>query len=193
MDIYYPDNGIGELTHYMLEHGERLRVNRGAVLVDEHQSSNALFLIQRGAVKCTCTDHKGNPHIVALMFEGELVGSYLASRLRQPSPFGVVALEDSVVYAIDLNAHAAFFECEHEGRRYVRAFTEHIAHTHLQHYLAQVCLSPWKRLEGLRQRIPDIMQRISQRDMAAYIGVSPEALSRHLSAQHQDSDENLQK
>ena len=158
----------------MLEHGERLRVNRGASLVDEHQPSDALFLIRRGAVKCVCGDHKGNQRIIALMFKDELVGSYLSSRLQQPAPFAVVALEDSVVYKIDINAHAAFFECEHEGHKYVRAFTEHIAHTHLQHYLAQVCLSPWIRFEQLRKRFPDIMQRISRRDIAAYIGVSPE-------------------
>lgn len=188
MDIYYPDNGIGELTAYMLDHGERLRVNRGAILVEEHQPSDSLFLIRRGAVKCICTDHKGNQRIIALMFEDELVGSYLFSRLQQPAPFSVVALEDSVVYKININVHAAFFVYEHEGHKYVHAFTEHIAHTHLQHYLTQVCLSPWIRFEHLRKRIPDIMQRISHRDIAAYIGVSPEAFSRHLRSNESTAD-----
>ncbi|MGN1256565.1 MAG: hypothetical protein ACI4UA_05315 [Bacteroidaceae bacterium] len=31
--------------------------------------------------------------------------------------------------------------------------------------------------------MPDVLKRISQRDIASYIGVTPEALSRHLRQQ----------
>ena len=75
----------------------------------------------------------------------------------------------------------AFFEHCVEEQRYVRAFTEYIAHTHLMHYISDSSLSPWQRLDDLLERVPDILLRLSRRDVAAYIGVTPEALSRHLS------------
>ena len=35
MDIYYPGNGVEELTNYLMEHGERRRVGKGTALVEE--------------------------------------------------------------------------------------------------------------------------------------------------------------
>lgn len=180
MDIYYPENGVDELKKYILDHGSRQRYQRGGVIVGEQQTSDMLYLIRRGAVKCICSDYKGKERIIALMFEDELVGNYIPSRLNYPSPFSVVALEDCLVYSIRIPEHQDFFECEVDGERYVRAFTEHIAHTHLRHYISQITQSPWQRLDDLLLRIPDVMQRISQREIAAYIGVRPESLSRHI-------------
>lgn len=189
MDIYYPDNGINELIDYVLTYGTRQRVKRGTVLVHERQQSSTLVLIRRGAVKSVCTDYRNHQRILDLIFDGELTGSYIPARLNEPSPFGVVTLEDCLVYRIDINEHKDFFECTKNGHRYVRAFTEHLANNHLKCYLAMASLSPWQRLEQLQERIPDIMQRISRRDIAAYIGVSPESLSRHLSAKNDDNEE----
>ena len=181
MDIYYPGNGVEELTNYLMEHGERRRVGKGTALVEEDSASDELFLLRRGVAKSVCTDYKGRERILTLTFEGELMGSYLPARLNQPSPFGIITLEDSLVYSIHLHEHQAFFEHCVEGRRYVRAFTEYIAHTHLMHYISESRLSPWQRLDDLLERVPDILLRLSRRDVAAYIGVTPEALSRHLS------------
>lgn len=39
---------------------------------------------------------------------------------------------------------------------------------------------PENGVDELLLRVPDVLLRLSQRDVAAYIGVTPEALSRHL-------------
>ena len=77
MDIYYPDNGVCLLVEYILEHGFRQRFKRGATIVCEGDSSEMLYLIRRGAVKCVTKDYRGHERIIALMFENEFVGSYM--------------------------------------------------------------------------------------------------------------------
>ena len=50
MDIYYPGNGVEELTNYLMEHGERRRVGKGTALVEEDSASDELFLLRRGCL-----------------------------------------------------------------------------------------------------------------------------------------------
>ena len=47
---------------------------------------------------------------------------------------------------------------------------------------------PENGVDELLLRVPDVLLRLSQRDVAAYIGVTPEALSRHLKSMISASD-----
>ena len=65
---------------------------------------------------------------------------------------------------------------------------KHLTNTHLMHILKEVHMSPWQRFDELLLRVPDVLLRLSQRDVAAYIGVTPEALSRHLKSMSSSPD-----
>lgn len=104
--------------------------------------------------------------------------------VKRPSLFDIIALEPSVVYALDIEEHAHFLTRRIEGQEYVRPFVEALAFNHLQKAVSLACCSPWECLKELQQRIPNVFQRINMKDIAAYIGVSPETLSRHLAAFH---------
>ncbi len=47
---------------------------------------------------------------------------------------------------------------------------------------------PENGVDELLLRVPDVLLRLSQRDVAAYIGVTPEALSRNLKSMISASD-----
>ncbi|MGN0090499.1 MAG: hypothetical protein ACI36Z_06020 [Alloprevotella sp.] len=97
-----------------------------------------------------------------------------------PSLFDIVAIEPSTVYALDLADHADFLMRCIDGSKYVRPFVEALAFNHLQKAVSLACRSPWEILDELQQRVPGVFQRINMKDIAAYIGVSPETLSRRL-------------
>ena len=178
--IYDHDTDIKEVKDYILRHGRRTNVQRNEYIVRTGEASGNLILIRRGAFKCTRTDYRGRERIIALAFEDELMGNFLSTRMKVPSLFDIVAIEPSTVYALDLADHADFLMRCIDGGKYVRPFVEALAFNHLQKAVSLACRSPWEILDELQQRVPGVFQRINMKDIAAYIGVSPETLSRRL-------------
>lgn len=178
--IYTPESDIEEVVGYILQHGERTNVKRNDYVVRTGEESGSIFLIRRGAFKCVRTDHRGRERIIALAFENELMGNFLTTRMKVPSLFDIVAIEPSVIYVLNLAEHFDFLMRLIDGHEYVRPFIEALAYNHLRKVVSLACCSPWEILEELQQRVPGIFQRINMKDIAAYIGVSPETLSRRL-------------
>lgn len=179
----FPENDVAELINYIGHNGTLRSVRRGETLVSVGEDTGRAFLLCSGSVKCVLPDYRGKERVLAMMFEGELVANYLSSRCGFPSLFSVVAMENVECLEIVISEHQDFFGHTHNGVLYVRSFVESLAYNHLQKTISLACLSPWERLNRLREKVPDVFQRVNMKDVAAYIGVSPETLSRKLHLQ----------
>lgn len=180
LQLDMPQSDVEILIDYVLAHGVRRKLRRGEQLVAEGEDNGKLFLVRSGSFKCVKYDSRDHERVLALMFEGDLVGNYLTARCGVPSMFNVVAMEDAEGYELDISEHADFFERRVGDEIYVHGFVESLAYSHLSKALSLACLSPWERLAELRNKIPDIFTRINMQDVANYIGVSPATLSRRL-------------
>lgn len=67
---------------------------------------------------------------------------------------------------------------EHNDTIYVSDFIESLAFDFLRKNLSFRCESPEERYRQLIVRIPGILNRVCMKDIASYIGVTPETLSR---------------
>lgn len=61
---------------------------------------------------------------------------------------------------------------------YIHSFVESLSFDLLQKNLSFRRDSPEQRYLDLLQRVPDILNRVSIKDIASYVGVTPETLSR---------------
>ena len=74
-----------------------------------------------------------------------------------------------IVRAEGLNA-----ACERLGRR----LAEHMLAEVYERLLDRYAASPQQRYEALTERCPDVLQLVPLRELASYLGVRPETLSR---------------
>jgi CRP-like cAMP-binding protein len=161
------------LTQLVLTHGERTVYHRGEYMVKKDEYNDQLALIKRGAFKYTHQDYKGNERILSFAFENDLIGCYIPARIKQPAMFSVQALEASVVLQVSMSKVTDLFQQESEYH-----LSDTLAYAFLQKFVSAACDSPWQRYNTLIQKVPHILNRISQKDIASYIGVRPETLSR---------------
>lgn len=178
LNPYLEEPELSSLKQLIRAKGQQRFLAKGECFVQRGASSDELALITRGGVKFSCPNEKKQERILAFAFEGDIVGSYIAARTNHPAPLDVCALEETILRVIRISDCQSYFQRELDGTLYVRKFVEQLAAHHLQVIVSLFCTTPEERYKGLKARYPDIFQRVSLKDIAAYIGIRPETLSR---------------
>ena len=72
----------------------------------------------------------------------------------------------------------AFYRTDAAHERLGRTMAEHMLAEVYERLLERYAASPQQRYEALLERCPDLLQMVSLRELASYLGVRPETLSR---------------
>ena len=120
--------------------------------------------------------HKGD----FLLYQGvrEMETSYAAWRLGTPTPYGIVCVTKARVARLPLEQWVAFLEKRSEAKTLfeysvMRGMSEIMAHTITLHLLD----APG-RLHRFLRKHPKLVDRIPGKELAAYLNLSAETLSR---------------
>ncbi|MCB9193175.1 MAG: Crp/Fnr family transcriptional regulator [Flavobacteriales bacterium] len=134
--------------------------------------------VNRGCSRSYVIDAKGKEHVLFFGFEDWWLGDFESYETRRPGKQFVQAVEDLELLCIrrdDLESlHASIpvlLEWEHQKRR-------RMAFGMIERLIEVKTLSPEERLNMLVKKRPDIFQRVAMHDIASYLDIEPQSLSR---------------
>ena len=148
---------------------------KGARLARQGDEEMLQFFVLEGMVKRVVSNPEGHEMILRFAAETEMDTSYAAWRLRTPIPYSIVAVTG--VRAAELpmpqwvDRHPDLksrFEYE-----VMKLMSEVMAHTITLHLLD----APG-RLSRFNRKHPELATRIPKKELAAYLNLTPETLSR---------------
>lgn len=135
------------------------------------------FVVQ-GVFRVYYISPEGDYHVRNFCIEGMPIGSYATILTHQPAHVNIEALEKSVVLQFSYSELSKRFSkhpgWEHLGRRLAES---HYISRERREYTFLACDAS-ERYERFLQEFPGLDARISQSNIASYIGVTPETLSR---------------
>jgi CRP-like cAMP-binding protein len=151
---------------------------KGDALVRQGDEEMKQFFILEGMVKRVVSNPQGREMILRFAAETEMDTSYAAWRLRTPLPFSIVAVTKVRTGEMPLAVWAQFLERHPERKaRFeyedMRLMAEVMAHTITLHLLD----APG-RLARFQRKHPELAGRIPKKELAAYLNLTPETLSR---------------
>ena len=136
------------------------------------------YFIVDGILKRVVSNPEGKEMILRFAAEGDMETSYAAWRLGTPTPYSIVCVTKVRVATLPMpywvefmNRHLDFkggFEYE-----IMRLMSEVMAHTITLHLLD----APG-RVHRFERKHPELLDRIPQKQLASYLNLSPETLSR---------------
>jgi CRP-like cAMP-binding protein len=132
-----------------------------------------LFILE-GMLKRVVSNPEGREMILRFAAETEMDTSYAAWRLRTPVPYSIVAVTKVRIAELPMQLWAEFLELK-LGFEYevMRLMSEVMAHTITLHLLD----APG-RLARFQRKHPELAGRIPKKELAAYLNLTPETLSR---------------
>ena len=157
----------------ILAKGTCVELSKGDFLCRQGDRNIQVGFLLNGCLKYSCFTTNGNERVISLAFTSDLVGCYSSIRNNSPSPFDIVALEKSTVYLIPISMVDAEIGLEMRIK-----LSEAIAFRALQEAIDYRCKSLMERYQELLNRYPDIHNKMSNRTIASYLGITPESFCR---------------
>jgi CRP-like cAMP-binding protein len=136
------------------------------------------FFILEGMVKRVVSNPEGHEMILRFAAQTEMDTSFAAWRLRTPIPYSIVAVTKARTAELPMPLWAEFLERHPEIKvrfdyELMKLMSEVMAHTITLHLLD----APG-RLLRFRRKHPELAGRIPKKELAAYLNLTPETLSR---------------
>jgi CRP-like cAMP-binding protein len=151
---------------------------KGDRLVRQGDEEMEQFFILEGMVKRVVSNPQGHEMILRFAGETEMDTSYAAWRMRTPLPYSIVAVTKVRTAELALPLWAEFLERHPDIKlrfeyEVMRLMSEVMAHTITLHLLD----APG-RMSRFHRKHPELAGRIPKKELAAYLNLTPETLSR---------------
>ncbi|MDB5279034.1 MAG: cyclic nucleotide-binding protein [Ferruginibacter sp.] len=164
-----------ELVHKLFH--PRLFRKRQYVLQEGDVCTQFNFVV-RGCLRSYKIDEKGNVYVLQFAAENNWINDLGSFHNIQPSALNIDALEDTVVLQISLDDLIVLYTEAPKFHRIFRVLVEN-AFVRLQERLLQnISSTAEERYQSFLDLYPHLANRLSQVQIAAFLGVTPEFLSR---------------
>lgn len=168
---------LSKLESYILEHGTLRIVHKKEYLLKQNDVNSYIGFISKGMFRYTRIDNIGNEHIVGYSFEKEFVGEYAANLCNRESLVNIQAITDSDVYIIKYADITKLWNSSMEYQRLGRIVAEQLFVMTYRRLIDSYCSTPEERYIDLMKRYPNLKELIPLKEIASFIGITPETLS----------------
>ncbi len=157
--------------------GEVVTIEKETTIKLTNKVENHLYLIIKGSGGILLWN-KNNFICTDMVLENDFLCDYLSFITREATPYEVLTFEESTLFRISYNALTELTSGSEYGDKFWRYATQALyIDKHHQYIQAFTCTAA-EIYKLILTHQPDLINRIPQKYIASYLGVTPQSLSR---------------
>jgi CRP-like cAMP-binding protein len=151
---------------------------KGEALLNQGVHEMEQYFILDGVLKRVVSNQEAKEMILRFADEGQIETSYAAWRLGTPAPYSIVCVTRARVAKLPLREWVAFIE-RHPGLKQVFEYeVMHLMSEVMGHTITLHLLDAPGRVKRFLRKHPELAERIPKKELASYLNLSAETLSR---------------
>jgi len=157
---------------------KQVSIKKGTILQRAGKRSVNNYVVLNGLLKSYAIDERGKEHIFMFASENWVISDINAHSENTASHLFIEAIEDSEIEIINQNAIKLFKQFPQEVL--YKEFDRLLKRTSVlqKRVLMLMSFSAKERYDEFLKTYPELVQRVPQRLIASYLGITPEALSK---------------
>ena len=167
-----------KFAEFVQQQGKPAHFAAGEHIFRQGDEDRSVYVLKEGLLKAYYLSDEGKENIKSFIQPGELIGSLASAYLKEDCSFSVVCLEPSVAMEVEFDA---LYAATKEHREMASAMVEHLLNFSMRKERRErefLTESAEKRYRMLLDRSPELFDKVTQKDIARYLGITPVALSR---------------
>jgi CRP-like cAMP-binding protein len=146
--------------------------------LEEGDNSTEIALIVKGVFQSYYIDKIGNDITKYFYAEGDILFSYVAYLSKEESMYYIQALEDCEVLVAKISDFEKIVEGNYELLLLYKKMLDSVLVMKEKHAISFKLLNSMERYKQFLSEYPGLENRLKQRHIASYLGITPVSLSR---------------
>lgn len=166
------------LNEYLKKYGKPQNYTKGSLIFSQGQKNENLYFVMNGIIKAFYTSHEGKESVKSFICSGEFIGSLNSIYENGETSFALECIDDVEVICINFNE---LYKNSEKDIEICLSLVDGLLQLAKKKELREfefLNLSPEERYLALKERNPQIINKVTQNDIARYLGITPVALSR---------------
>lgn len=163
---------------FVLSHFKPLTVQKDETLLREGEQAKRMYFIVSGCLRIYFLQADGSEATRYLAFENNFASALIAFISRELSQEYIQALETSDLLYITYTDFYSLLEKVPGWEKFFRTYLENAYITNTRRLMSFITMDATERYRLLMAEKPQVTQRLSNKMVANYLGISQEALSR---------------
>ncbi|HTN17525.1 MAG TPA: Crp/Fnr family transcriptional regulator [Chitinophagaceae bacterium] len=167
-----------EEQEYFLSLLQEKRLAKKSFFLRENEVCNSVAFVLSGCLRAYSVDEQGIEHILQFAPQNWWITDMFSVLSGKPAHLNIDALEDSEILVLGKKEQEQLYLDVPKFERYFRILIENSTVASRQRVLDNLELSAKERYAKFCSTYPTLTNTIPQKQVAAYIGVTPEFLSK---------------
>ena len=154
------------------------KLRKRQFLLQEGEVCRSIAFVVKGCLRCYSVDDKGEEHIIQFAIEDWWISDPYSMLTGEPTEYNIDALEASELLLLEKHSEEKLLKEIPRFERLFRLLLENRFVANQRRINAALSISAEERYLGFLKAYPAIAQRVPQSQIASYLGITPQSLSR---------------